>query len=244
MGFTSRATLLVLVALVLCSGLESATRTKKGRYDAGVATPASPPLDDEALDEKPSVILLVVPKRPIFLQPFLPVSLSSPDPDTSKKVVEASAFPSRPPPPRGTAGNTCEMSEYQNVVGGRLKLKGKALDVKEGGVKKKKKTKKHREESSQIGHDELHEGGSSELPTNPNSELTEADKTGEEEGNPHPDYDHLTPAERRYMEQKQKIDMQKLAKVANKSHRDRIQDFNQYLANLSEHYDIPKVGPG
>lgn len=50
------------------------------------------------------------------------------------------------------------MSEYQNVVGGRLKLKGKALDVKEGGVKKKKKKKQHREESSQIGHDELHEG--------------------------------------------------------------------------------------
>ncbi|CAN6246296.1 unnamed protein product, partial [Urochloa humidicola] len=136
-----------------------------------------------------------------------------------------------------------EMSEYQNVVGGRLKLKGKALDVKEGGVKKKKK-KHHREESSQIGHDELHEGGSSELPTEPYNELTEADKMGEEEGNPHPDYDHLTPAERRYMEQKQKIDMQKMAKVANKSHRDRILDFNQYLANLSEHYDIPKVGPG
>jgi protein FAM32A len=51
------------------------------------------------------------------------------------------------------------MSEYQNVVGGRLKLKGKALDVKEGGVKKKKKKKQqHREESSQIEHDELHEG--------------------------------------------------------------------------------------
>ena len=50
-----------------------------------------------------------------------------------------------------------EMSEYQNVVGGRLKLKGKALDVKEGGIKKKKK-KQHREESSQIGRDELQEG--------------------------------------------------------------------------------------
>jgi len=49
------------------------------------------------------------------------------------------------------------MSEYQNVVGGRLKLKGKALDVKEGGIKKKKK-KQHREESSQIGRDELQEG--------------------------------------------------------------------------------------
>jgi hypothetical protein len=49
-----------------------------------------------------------------------------------------------------------EMSKYQNVVGGRLKLKGKALDVKEGGVKKKKK-KQECEESSQIGH-KLREG--------------------------------------------------------------------------------------
>ena len=46
------------------------------------------------------------------------------------------------------------------------------------------------------------------------------------------------------MEQKERIDVHRLAKTANKSHRDRIQDFNQYLANMSEHYDIPKVGPG
>lgn len=58
------------------------------------------------------------------------------------------------------------------------------------------------------------------------------------------DDDHLTPAERRYIEQKQRLDVQKLAKEANKSHRNRIEDFNQYLANMSEHYDIPKVGPG
>jgi protein FAM32A len=38
--------------------------------------------------------------------------------------------------------------------------------------------------------------------------------------------------------------MKKMAKVANKSYKDCMQDFNQYLANLSEHYDIPKVGPG
>jgi protein FAM32A len=50
------------------------------------------------------------------------------------------------------------MSEYQNVVGGRLKLKGKALDVKEGGVKKKKKKKHQLEESSQIEHNELQKG--------------------------------------------------------------------------------------
>ncbi|KAF3786580.1 hypothetical protein EJ110_NYTH25255 [Nymphaea thermarum] len=32
-----------------------------------------------------------------------------------------------------------DMSEYENVVVGKLKLKGKALDVKSGGIKKKKK---------------------------------------------------------------------------------------------------------
>jgi len=56
--------------------------------------------------------------------------------------------------------------------------------------------------------------------------------------------DRLTPAERRYIEQREQLDVHRLAKIANKSHRDRIQDFNQYLANMSEHYDIPKVGPG
>lgn len=65
-----------------------------------------------------------------------------------------------------------------------------------------------------------------------------------EEGNAASYDTHLTPAERRYMEQKEKIDVHFLAKTANKSHRDRIEDFNQYLANMSEHYDIPKVGPG
>ena len=54
----------------------------------------------------------------------------------------------------------------------------------------------------------------------------------------------MTSAERRYMGQRQKLDMQKMAKTSNKSHRDRLSEFNQYLANMSEHYDIPKVGPG
>ncbi|KAJ8537752.1 hypothetical protein K7X08_014292 [Anisodus acutangulus] len=35
-----------------------------------------------------------------------------------------------------------EMSAYDNVVGGKLKLKGKSLDVKAAGMKKKKKKQK------------------------------------------------------------------------------------------------------
>ncbi|XVE89289.1 hypothetical protein DITRI_Ditri19aG0190700 [Diplodiscus trichospermus] len=136
------------------------------------------------------------------------------------------------------------MSSYENVVVGKLKLKGKALDVKAGGVKKKKKNKKQHQD--QITQNDLSaaSGGSAEVPVDPNEDdINDADKSSGERKAPHYD-DHLTPAERRYIEQREQLDVHRLAKEANKSHRDRIQDFNQYLANMSEHYDIPKVGPG
>ncbi|KAI3971378.1 hypothetical protein MKX01_008222 [Papaver californicum] len=90
------------------------------------------------------------------------------------------------------------MSEYDNIVVGKLKLKGKATDVKVVGLKKKKKQKK-------VQYERIAEIKESELSTGCHC---------------------------------------RLAKTSNKAHRDRIQDFNQYLANMSEHYDIPKVGPG
>lgn len=91
-------------------------------------------------------------------------------------------------------------------------------------------------------------GGSSGLVTEPAegdlaTEFENQEREGEE-GNREAIDDQLTPAERRYLEQKERIDSHRLAKTADKSHRDRISGFNQYLANLSEHYDIPKVGPG
>uniref|UniRef100_A0A7N2LT36 Uncharacterized protein n=1 Tax=Quercus lobata TaxID=97700 RepID=A0A7N2LT36_QUELO len=62
-------------------------------------------------------------------------------------------------------------------------------------------------------------GETAELSTDPNEEdVDDAKKMSGDGKTVHCD-DHLTPAER-------------------------IQDFNQYLANMSEHYDIPKVGPG
>lgn len=88
------------------------------------------------------------------------------------------------------------------------------------------------------------QGGLSELEKQGDlSELEKQEREGEE-GDQRPIDDFLTPAERRYLEQKERIESHRLAKTADKSHRDRISKFNQYLANLSEHYDIPKVGPG
>lgn len=136
------------------------------------------------------------------------------------------------------------MSGYDNVVGGKLKLKGKALDVKAGGVKKKKKNKRTQDQILQVTEDDNSAGGSTEQAKDPDDQdITDVSKLSGEGKTAHYD-DHLTPAERRYIEQREKLDVNRLAKISNKSHRDRIQDFNQYLANMSEHYDIPKVGPG
>lgn len=38
--------------------------------------------------------------------------------------------------------------------------------------------------------------------------------------------------------------LDKAAKQALKSHKERVAEFNEKLENMSEHYDIPKVGPG
>ncbi|OWM81919.1 protein FAM32A-like [Punica granatum] len=157
------------------------------------------------------------------------------------------------------------MSAYENVVGSKLKLKGKALDVKAGGVKKKTKKKKDKDkhhpddddggagsyegEISKITENDLlavvaAPDDNAELSVEPEEDGKGAEKSSGEGKAAAPHDDHLTPAERRYIEQRERIDVKRLAKTANKSHRDRIQDFNQYLANMSEHYDIPKVGPG
>jgi protein FAM32A len=49
------------------------------------------------------------------------------------------------------------MSAYENVVGGKLKLKGKALDVA-GGIKKKKKNKRNQQQFLQATEDEISAG--------------------------------------------------------------------------------------
>uniref|UniRef100_A0A6V7QYG9 Uncharacterized protein n=1 Tax=Ananas comosus var. bracteatus TaxID=296719 RepID=A0A6V7QYG9_ANACO len=70
------------------------------------------------------------------------------------------------------------MSSYENVVPGKLKLKGKALDVKAGGIKKKKKHKHHQDGESQSGNNELQAGGSSESLAETNEDLPKTEKLG------------------------------------------------------------------
>ena len=56
-----------------------------------------------------------------------------------------------------------------------------------------------------------------------------------------PEKDGLTDAERRH--KKRQVDKQKddVKKGLEKSHRERVDEFNESLSNLTEHNDIPRI---
>ncbi|GAA5889547.1 hypothetical protein JCM8208_001056 [Rhodotorula glutinis] len=128
-------------------------------------------------------------------------------------------------------------SDYQHKPGGSLKLKGAggAVDPSKKKKKKSSASKKARDEdrdapasASGSGHDRSESpavGGSS-------SGSTSVAASGK------------TEAQRRFEEVQRKRLLEKAAKAAVKSHKERVAEFNEKLENLSEHYDIPKVGPG
>ncbi|QDZ23556.1 hypothetical protein HOP50_10g60950 [Chloropicon primus] len=119
-----------------------------------------------------------------------------------------------------------------SFVGGKLKLKGVG-DV--GVVRKKKKKKKKKGKGSKneeavVGSGQQ-DGGERE---------TTLGYAIRDEG----PADRRTTAEKKFEQKLAKREEEEIAKAAKMTHRERVKEFNEKLANLSEHYDIPKVGPG
>mmetsp|Transcript_81334 Transcript_81334/g.218727 ORF Transcript_81334/g.218727 Transcript_81334/m.218727 type:complete len:125 (-) Transcript_81334:139-513(-) len=121
-----------------------------------------------------------------------------------------------------------------NVIGGKLKLK-KPI---ESAIKKKKKSSSS-SKSSEPAHEESHH---------------EHDEVEDKS-------DTRTKYEKKWEEQVKKMDTKNAKKIAEKSHRyfpnlsflihqfidicrDRVNDFNEKLSKMSEHYDIPRVAGG
>merc|ERR1711981_348989 len=103
---------------------------------------------------------------------------------------------------------------YKNVVGGKLSF----LKSDRPGKKKKKskKKKKKKKEEKKIDLDAENE-----------------------------DYlKGLTATEKQFLERQLSDKQLYLKKQAERTHRQKIDAFNDYLNNLSEIHDIPKVGPG
>jgi len=127
--------------------------------------------------------------------------------------------------------------DYTAVAGGRLKLKG----VSDGRVDKKKKKKKEKAKEKEKERDQ----SGSEAPTKTITEgIPETNDKSEEprsrsrSTSEAPLYAGKTEAERRFEERKRRRLDERLMKEGVKSHKERVEEFNKYLANLSEHHDM------
>jgi len=106
---------------------------------------------------------------------------------------------------------------YEGVSRGSLKLKG----VADGGVKKKKKRNKEKKK--------LEEAAESLAKANRDESWKEIPE------------DKRTPAQITYDKIQEKRAAERILKKAEKTHKQRVEKFNEYLDGLTEHYDIPKV---
>ncbi|KYR01219.1 DUF1754 family protein [Tieghemostelium lacteum] len=112
------------------------------------------------------------------------------------------------------------MSSYSNTIGGKLKLKGSSVPLTPNHSNKKKKK--------------------------PIIKKIQQEPVEEEEFNPRIEVrdSHLTDAQRKHKEKQLRKEAERISKIIGKSHKEKIEDYNKYLSSLSEHHDIPKVGPG
>jgi protein FAM32A len=53
-----------------------------------------------------------------------------------------------------------------------------------------------------------------------------------------------TDAEKRFDEQRRKRLDERLKREGVKTHKQRVEELNRYLSGLSEHHDMPRIGPG
>ncbi|KAK0265877.1 hypothetical protein LTR35_017061 [Friedmanniomyces endolithicus] len=126
-------------------------------------------------------------------------------------------------------------SDYSSAVGGGLKLKG----AKDAGIKKKKSKPAGSTSSkaeAQVSDDKALQKALAD-------EETSLEATGGEREAETKQYGK-TEAQKRHDERRRKRLDERLEKEGIKTHKERVEELNKYLSGLSEHHDMPKIGPG
>ncbi|RYP69090.1 hypothetical protein DL771_006321 [Monosporascus sp. 5C6A] len=143
--------------------------------------------------------------------------------------------------------------DYAVAGGGALKLKGSK--VQKSKKKKKDKSSNNLERSLSVieGDDDPKAISSSPKEVEKKEKKKRRDDSDggaeDPEKSDHDTVEHKTEAERRHEE----IQRRKLLKMFEdgsakpellKTHKERVEGLNTYLSKLSEHHDMPKIGPG
>lgn len=117
---------------------------------------------------------------------------------------------------------------YRNIVGGGLSLKG---------IGKKKKKKSSESSEMAVAAASTAAASSSSTSTSAAVAVTSTDSSVSFTSG-------HTASEVRRLETMAERQVRALEKGEVKSHREKVKDFNSYLSNLTEHYDLPKVSKG
>ncbi|TKA66885.1 hypothetical protein B0A55_08184 [Friedmanniomyces simplex] len=130
-------------------------------------------------------------------------------------------------------------SDYSSAVGGGLKLKG----AKDAGIKKKRKKSKPSETTTTSTAEANASSDGTALQKALADEETGLDASGKEREAETKQYGK-TEAQKRHEERRRKRLDERLEKEGIKTHKERVEELNKYLSGLSEHHDMPKIGPG
>jgi protein FAM32A len=139
---------------------------------------------------------------------------------------------------------------------GKLKLKGGIKDSKVD--KKRKKRSKPKIEGEDGGGEELKEKSvmlrsleeeDARIPKESSHEtsLVDGKQVGPGAGAAVEDASNeriKTETEKRFDEQRRKRLDDRLKREGVKTHKQRVEELNRYLSGLSEHHDMPRIGPG
>ncbi|CAF9910057.1 MAG: hypothetical protein GOMPHAMPRED_006938 [Gomphillus americanus] len=127
--------------------------------------------------------------------------------------------------------------DYSTASRGALKIKG--VQGSRIDKSKKKKKAKHAEGggNSADQKSDIAQGKQKSLA----DALADEDEKDKELSSPG---SNMTEAERQSYERRYKMLEERLKKEGIKSHKERVESLNRYLSSLSEHHDMPRIGPG
>ncbi|KAH7380356.1 hypothetical protein DE146DRAFT_671217 [Phaeosphaeria sp. MPI-PUGE-AT-0046c] len=133
-------------------------------------------------------------------------------------------------------------SDYTTAIGGGLKLKGAGVDKKK--KKKKPKASEGTAESSKSTSTAVAkpDDGAAKSPSRTPGRSISPDTAEQslKEGGGR----KKTEAEKRHDETRRKRLEERLRREGVKTHKEKVEELNKYLSGLSEHHDMPKIGPG
>ena len=133
--------------------------------------------------------------------------------------------------------NKEEKSVYKSVKRGKLNLKSGKFKKCKGKSKKQKKIKKVRDIENNKEDEEEKKENDDDIKIKQNG--YKAFKSDYEKA-----MEELTDSERRFLQRQKMNESHFVMKQSEMTHRQRIEKYNNDLADLPEHHDVPKVGPG